>query len=157
MSADDLQVASPIGALTLRAAGNALIAIDFGATPRTESSAPPQPVLPAAAEQLAAYFAGELRQFDLPLQPVGTPFQSAVWKALQCVPYGETVTYGELARRLGKPGAARAVGRANARNPQPIVVPCHRVIGADGTLTGYAGGLAVKHALLDLEAASSHV
>jgi methylated-DNA-[protein]-cysteine S-methyltransferase len=119
----------------------------------TNTAAQVKAVLRAAAEQLAAYFAGELREFTLPLRPAGTPFQMAVWRALKRVPYGETVSYGELARRLGRPGAARAVGRANALNPLPVIVPCHRVIGADGALTGYAGGLCIKRALLDLEAA----
>ena len=98
----------------------------------------------------------ELRTFDLPLRPTGTPFQLNVWEALRRIPYGETVTYGELARRIGRPPAARAVGSANHHNPLPIVVPCHRVIGADGTLTGYAGGLVVKRALLALEAGQPH-
>ena len=114
-----------------------------------------RPVLEAAAEQLAAYFAGELREFDLPLRPAAHRSSWPCGRLLRRIPYGETVSYGELARRLGRPGAARAIGRANALNPLPIIVPCHRVIGADGTLTGYAGGLSVKRALLDLEAAAS--
>jgi methylated-DNA-[protein]-cysteine S-methyltransferase len=105
----------------------------------------------AVAEQLDAYFAGELTRFDLPLHAHGTPFERRVWDALVEIPYGETVSYGELARELGHPGAARAVGRANALNPIAIIVPCHRVIGANGKLTGYAGGLDVKRRLLDLE------
>ena len=102
--------------------------------------------------QLEAYFAGELRKFDLALAPEGTPFQRNVWSALSEIPYGGTVSYGELARRLGKATSPRAVGAANGRNPIPIVIPCHRVIGADGSLTGFGGGLAIKRRLLDLEA-----
>jgi methylated-DNA-[protein]-cysteine S-methyltransferase len=106
-----------------------------------------------AIGQLEAYFAGELRRFNLRLAPEGTPFQRAVWNALLTIPYGETISYGELARRVGNPRASRAVGAANGRNPLPIVVPCHRVIGNDGTLTGYGGGLPIKEALLALERA----
>lgn len=101
--------------------------------------------------QLRRYFAGKLRRFDVPLDLRGTPFQVAVWKALRTIPYGRTASYGEIARRIGKPGAARAVGGANNRNPIGIVVPCHRVIGSSGDLTGYAAGLKVKRALLRLE------
>ena len=107
-----------------------------------------------AGEQLAAYFAGERLEFDLPLDACGTPFQRRVWQALTEIPYGGTSTYGEIARRLGRPRAARAVGGANHRNPLPVVVPCHRVIGAGGSLTGYAGGLRIKRFLLELEAGS---
>lgn len=110
------------------------------------------PVLVAAAEQLAAYFAGDLEVFDLPLAPVGTPFQLRVWGQLRTIPYGSTATYGDIAARLGLTGhGARAVGLANGRNPIAIVVPCHRVVGAGGSLTGYAGGIDRKRALLDLE------
>jgi methylated-DNA-[protein]-cysteine S-methyltransferase len=105
-----------------------------------------------AREQLEAYFAGRLREFDLELAPVGTPFQLRVWAALREIPYGETTSYGALAARLGKPGAARAVGLANGRNPISVIVPCHRVIGADGTLTGFGGGLDRKRTLLAHEA-----
>ena len=101
--------------------------------------------------QLAEYFAGERDRFDLELAPVGTDFQKRVWNDLLDIPAGETRTYSEIASRLGRPGAARAVGRANATNPIPIVVPCHRVVGANGTLTGYAGGLPAKQNLLVLE------
>ena len=107
--------------------------------------------LAAARGQLTEYFAGERTAFELPLRPAGGPFQLRVWEALQAIPYGETTSYGALARALGAPGAARAVGAANGANPIAIVVPCHRVIGASGALTGYAGGLACKRALLDLE------
>jgi methylated-DNA-[protein]-cysteine S-methyltransferase len=105
-----------------------------------------------AIGQLEAYFEGERREFDLPLAPEGTPFQREVWEMLRKIPYGETVSYGELARRLERPGSSRAVGAANGRNPIPIVIPCHRVVGADGSLTGFGGGLEVKRRLLALEA-----
>lgn len=108
-----------------------------------------------AIGQLQAYFAGTLKRFELPLAAEGTPFQNEVWRALLDIPYGETLSYGELAERLGKPGAARAVGLANGRNPLPIVVPCHRVIGSDGSLTGYGGGIDIKRALLDHERRNS--
>ena len=107
--------------------------------------------LPGLQEQLAAYLAGELRAFDVALAPLGTPFQLEVWAALRRVPYGTTTTYGALAAAIGRPSAVRAVGAANGRNPVGIVVPCHRVVGADGSLTGYAGGLDRKRFLLDLE------
>ena len=105
-----------------------------------------------AGSQLDAYWNGELFDFDLPLAPAGTPFQQKVWNALRTIPYGRTASYGEIARKIGSPTASRAVGAANGRNPIAIVVPCHRVIGANGTLTGYAGGLDMKRSLLDLEA-----
>jgi methylated-DNA-[protein]-cysteine S-methyltransferase len=122
-----------------------------------------QPPLPAAArrddaafnsarEQLAEYFAGERTEFDLALRMEGSPFQREVWRALQRIGYGQTLSYGELARRIGRPHASRAVGLANGRNPISIVVPCHRVVGSSGALTGYGGGLERKRFLLDLEA-----
>ena len=104
-----------------------------------------------ACEQLAEYFAGERRQFELPLKPAGTAFQLLVWKELTRIPLGSTITYSELARRISNPAAVRAVGRTNGLNPISIIVPCHRVVGADGKLTGYAGGLEKKSWLLDLE------
>ena len=104
-----------------------------------------------AIDQLRAYFEGEIQSFELPLAPEGTSFQQRVWKALQAIPCGETLTYGEIARRIGRPTASRAVGAANGQNPLPIVIPCHRVIGANGKLTGYAGGLTIKKTLLDHE------
>jgi methylated-DNA-[protein]-cysteine S-methyltransferase len=105
----------------------------------------------AAREQLAAYFAGERTDFDLPVTATGTPFQHEVWQALTEIPYGTTWSYGELARHIGKPAAVRAVGLANGRNHVSIVVPCHRVVGANGSLTGYGGGIERKRFLLDLE------
>ena len=125
---------------------------------------PKKPIAPDAAweerahpfaelrEQLAAYFAGRRQDFDIPLKTVGSPFQRRVWDALREIPYGETQSYGRLASRIGVPGSPRAVGVANARNPICVIVPCHRVIGADGSLTGFAGGLERKRLLLDLEA-----
>ena len=101
--------------------------------------------------QLRAYFAGKLEKFDIPLAPEGTPFQLKVWKELCEIPYGETISYGELACRVGNPRAARAVGLANGANPIPIVIPCHRVVGSNGKLTGYGGGLPIKEKLLALE------
>jgi methylated-DNA-[protein]-cysteine S-methyltransferase len=101
--------------------------------------------------QLNAYFAGESKVFDVPLRPTGTPFQLKVWAALQEIPYGRTVSYGWIAKRIGRPNAVRAVGGANGRNPISIIIPCHRVIGSNGTLTGYGGGLDVKQRLLRLE------
>lgn len=104
-----------------------------------------------AGTQLREYFAGERREFDLPLKPAGTEFQQAVWQALQNIPYGQTASYGEVARAVGRPKAVRAVGGANHKNPIVVIIPCHRVIGADGSLTGYGSGLPVKQKLLRLE------
>jgi len=105
----------------------------------------------AARTQLTRYFGGEAVTFDLPLRPLGTPFQERVWEALQTIPYGETVSYGEIARQLNPPSSPRAVGGANGRNPIAVIIPCHRVIGGTGALVGYTGGLAIKRALLALE------
>ena len=115
--------------------------------------APDAAPFPLLRRQLAEYFAGERTAFELPLAPAGTPFQRGVWDALLAIPYGETRSYGELAAAVGKPGAARAVGRANHDNPIGVVIPCHRVIGAGGSLTGYAGGVERKRYLLELEGA----
>lgn len=109
------------------------------------------PLLKEAVRQLDSYFAGELKEFTLPLSPEGTEFMKRVWAALCDIPYGKTATYKDIAEKIGSPKAARAVGLANNRNPIPIIIPCHRVIGADGSLTGYAGGLDMKQKLLDLE------
>lgn len=140
-------IETPIGPLTLQADEAAVTAIRFGAGVAQDAS----PLLDAAEAQLREYFAGARRTFDLPLAPRGTAFQQRVWAALRAIPYGETRTYGELAAAIGSPNASRAVGKANHHNPIPIVIPCHRVIGANGTLTGYAGGLEVKRKLLALE------
>lgn len=150
---------SPIGPLTLVAEGGRLIGL-YMAVPGHEPDAvtlgvpatgSAEPVLAAAGRQLADYFAGSLTSFDLPVALAGTEFQQAVWAALQAIPYGATISYGELARRIGQPSASRAVGLANGKNPVAIVVPCHRVIGADGSLTGYGGGVGRKRFLLALE------
>jgi len=110
---------------------------------------------PRVREQLDAYFEGKLTIFDVPLAPRGTDFQQRVWQELTHIPCGETISYGELARRIGSPNASRAVGLANSRNPISIIVPCHRVVGANGKMTGYAGGISSKEALLKLEASHS--
>jgi methylated-DNA-[protein]-cysteine S-methyltransferase len=110
------------------------------------------PVLEEAARQLRAYFAGALYRFDLPLAPRGTPFQLRVWQAVESVPYGETRSYRDIAERIGSPKSVRAVGAANGANPLPLVIPCHRIVGAGGALTGFGGGLPLKRRLLELEA-----
>jgi methylated-DNA-[protein]-cysteine S-methyltransferase len=145
-------VDSPIGPLGLVASDDALSAVLFdGRRVRPEGRSP---VLTEAAHQLDAYFDGDLVTFDLPLELHGTEFQRRCWLALATIPYGQTVSYGEQARRLGLGSdAARAVGAANGRNPLPIVLPCHRVLGADGSLTGFGGGLPVKRFLLEHEGA----
>ena len=139
---------SPLGFLTVTEENRAITALSFGGDRETS---PPTPLLQEAYRQLTAYFSGTRRTFDLPLSPRGTPFQTAVWQALCAIPYGETRTYGEIAAAVGKPSACRAVGMANHNNPIPIFIPCHRVIGRNGTLTGYAGGLERKGKLLHLE------
>ena len=145
-----LRLASPLGPLRLVSDGAALTAVAFDGTAPDESGAS-DGVLDAARRQLGAYFDGAPDAFDLPLRLEGTPFQRRVWAALLEVSHGTTVSYGALAARIGEPGAARAVGAANGQNPLAIVVPCHRVVGAGGALTGYAGGLDRKRALLGLE------
>jgi len=142
---------SPVGPLVLTSDGTALTGVLFGAELDPTWSTEPCAVLDRAAAQLDEYFAGERTEFDLPLEPAGTPFQRSTWLALREIPYAETINYGQLALRVGNPKASRAVGLANGRNPISIVVPCHRVIGADGSLTGYGGGLDRKRLLLDLE------
>jgi methylated-DNA-[protein]-cysteine S-methyltransferase len=142
---------SPVGPLVLTSDGTALTGVLFDAEVDPTWSAEPCTVLDRAAAQLGEYFAGERTEFDLPLEPAGTPFQRSTWLALREIPYAETINYGQLALRVGNPKASRAVGLANGRNPISIVVPCHRVIGADGSLTGYGGGLDRKRLLLDLE------
>jgi len=148
---------SPVGPLLLAGDGAGLRCVHFQAGPRPLQPpaawrADPAPFA-AVCGQLREYFSGARRTFRLPLAPQGTPFQLAVWEALREIPYGETLSYGTLAQQLGLPGGARAVGLANGSNPLPIVVPCHRVIGADGSLTGFGGGLGIKRALLSLEGA----
>jgi methylated-DNA-[protein]-cysteine S-methyltransferase len=144
--------ATPVGRLTLIAQDGALSGIYFpdhrGAPSLEAVSDPLDPILRAACDQLDQYFAGTRFSFDLPLAAAGAPFQRRVWSQLRAIPLGQTRSYGAVARELGVPGAGRAVGAANARNPISIVVPCHRVIGSDGSPTGYAGGLAAKEWLL---------
>lgn len=152
---------TPIGTLVLAADGEGLRHIEFpsnrhpvdraGWMPGAEGAA--AEILAITAQQLREYFDGTRRDFDLPLMPRGTDFQIKVWQTLAAIPFGATWSYGELARSIGKPDAMRAVGAANGRNPLPIVLPCHRVIGADGSLTGFGGGLPTKEALLRLEGA----
>ena len=138
-----------LGKLTLVSTDNGLAPIHFGSrVPRVVLDAESNRVTIRQVEQ---YFQGKRTKFDFPLDLDGTPFQLAVWKELLNIPYGQTRTYGEIAKRLGKPGAARAVGMANHDNRIPIVVPCHRVVGHDGSLTGYAGGLHIKQQLLRIE------
>ncbi len=148
---------SPIGRLLLAGdeAGIRLISFPTGSRTRGVERGWRQDDAPFAetTRQLAAYFARELTEFDLPLAPQGTPFQLSVWEALRRIPYGETVSYGALAKSIGRPRASRAVGAANGANPLPIVVPCHRVIGSTGHLTGFGGGIDTKIALLALEGA----
>jgi O-6-methylguanine DNA methyltransferase len=146
---------SPLGPLLLAAEDGALTLLWMSPLPERETGgadARDRAVLAAAGEQLEAYFAGDLTAFDLPLAPRGTTFQQRVWSALVEIPFGETISYGALAMRLGRPGAARAVGLANGSNPISIIIPCHRVIGSDGRLTGYGGGIDRKAWLLDHEA-----
>jgi methylated-DNA-[protein]-cysteine S-methyltransferase len=147
---------SPVGPLLLLARGDALVGLYFdnaaaAKTPRPEWVRDDERLRSATA-QLAEYFAGRRTTFDLPLAPHGTPFQRAVWGELLRIPFGETTTYGAIARALGKPAASRAVGGANHENPISIVIPCHRVIGADGSMTGYGGHVSRKRQLLALEA-----
>jgi methylated-DNA-[protein]-cysteine S-methyltransferase len=145
---------TPVGPLMLTTDGSALTGLHFGEHPVPGDRDDAHPVLRAAAAQLAEFFAGERKAFDMPLAPTGTEFQMRVWEQLRLIPYGTTISYGELARRVGNPAASRAVGLANGRNPIAIVVPCHRVIGANGALTGFGGGMDAKKTLLDLEAAT---
>jgi methylated-DNA-[protein]-cysteine S-methyltransferase len=151
--------ASPLGELVLTASDTALTGVYF--PPLRERAGwleddgygPAGPVLARTRQQLTEYFGGARTAFDLPLDPPGTPFQRQVWDALRAIPYGVTTSYSELARRLGDPRATRAVGAANGKNPIPIIVPCHRVIGAHGELTGFGGGLDRKRWLLEHEGA----
>lgn len=141
----------PVGAITLAASDQALLWLKFGIREYPGAEPGANPVLEATARQLREYFAGDRRTFDLPLAPIGTDFQRRVWDALCAIPYGETCSYGALAQAIGNPKAARAVGMANNRNPISIIIPCHRVIGANGALVGYGSGLPIKETLLRLE------
>lgn len=150
---------SPLGSMTLAASAQGLCGVWFDGQanqpdPQQWQHNPSHPVLQAACTQLAAYFAAQAARFSLPLDvSLGTPFQQSVWERLRAIPYGVTQSYGEIARYLGQPAASRAVGAAVGRNPLSIIVPCHRVVGSNGALTGYAGGLERKIALLQLEKA----
>jgi methylated-DNA-[protein]-cysteine S-methyltransferase len=151
------EIDSPVGPLLVAADAAGLRFIHFQAATRRKPEASwrrDPSAFRALASQLGEYFRRERRTFDLPLAPRGTAFQLATWRALATIPYGETISYAELARRVGRPAASRAVGAANGANPLPIVVPCHRVIGKDGSLTGFGGGIGTKRALLELEGAS---
>lgn len=153
------KLASPFGELTLVAKDDALAAVLWpddrpGRVKLGEmTEVPDHPVLVEAAAQLSDYFAGKRTMFDLPLSFSGTEMQRAVWAALLTIPFGETRSYADVARQIGRPTAVRAVGAANGRNPISIIAPCHRVVGSDGSLTGFAGGLAAKETLLALEGA----
>lgn len=149
---------STVGPLLLTSDGVALTGLypaTHRARPSTNGFSRRDGFFTGVRDQLDAYFAGRLTRFDVPLAPAGTPFQRQVWSALQEIPFGATVTYGELAARLGRPSASRAVGLANGKNPVSLIIPCHRVVGASGKLTGYAGGLELKARLLELEASVS--
>jgi methylated-DNA-[protein]-cysteine S-methyltransferase len=148
-------VSSPLGPVRITVVAGEVTEVHLGADAEDEIAAREprdQAVLDRAAEQLGEYFAGTRRVFDLPLARTGTPFQRGVWARLDAIPFGARRSYGDLAKELGSPGASRAVGAANGKNPIAIVVPCHRVIGSDGSLTGYAGGEDRKRWLLDHEA-----
>mgnify|MGYP001420781433 CR=1 FL=1 len=153
------RIDSPIGPLTLAGTETALQhlrMVDQTNEPDRSDWTRDDAAFPAAVEQLEAYFAGELTEFDLALELIGTAFQRRVWAALRGIPYGQTASYGEIAEQIGSPGAARAVGLANGHNPISIIVPCHRVVGANGNLTGYGGGIDRKRFLLELEHKHSH-
>ena len=155
------EMESPVGKLKLVASANALIAVLWQRErPNRVKLAmlqhdPQQPILIETERQLGEYFAGTRNQFDLPLEPAGTEFQKKVWRALREIPFGQTRSYLELAKSIGSAKAVRAVGAANGKNPLSIVVPCHRIVGANGALTGFAGGLKAKAKLLALEARRS--
>jgi methylated-DNA-[protein]-cysteine S-methyltransferase len=143
-------VASPMGPLTVASTEKGIAAIHFGNN-LPEGAVTDPSANQETVEQLMEYFEGKRTQFDLQLDVEGTPFQKAVWSELLRIPYGETRTYGEIAKAIGRPGAARAVGMANHDNPIAVVIPCHRVVGRDGSLTGYAGGVHLKAQLLSIE------
>jgi len=150
------RIDSPVGTLLLAASDAGLHVLDFAASahPRPREAGWQEgrhPILTQAKRQLNEYFAQKRRAFDVPLDPQGTPFQREVWMALAMIPYGSTISYAEQARRIGRPRATRAVGAANGRNPISIILPCHRVVGANGALTGYGGGVWIKAFLLRLE------
>jgi methylated-DNA-[protein]-cysteine S-methyltransferase len=145
------RIESPVGPLTLVGDASGFCELAFGNKAPQPDWIKDETQLAEPVRQLGAYFSGDLEAFELSLTPKGTPFQLQVWEHLCDIPYGETISYGELARRIGNPNASRAVGLANGSNPIAIIVPCHRVIGSDGKLTGYGGGLPIKEKLLALE------
>jgi methylated-DNA-[protein]-cysteine S-methyltransferase len=147
-------VPGPIGLLRLVSDGTAITELEMLDASPSDGDTGACPVLEQAIAELEEYFAGKRRKFDVPLKPKGTEFQQRVWTQLQGIPYGQTISYRELATRVGDPKAVRAVGMANGRNPIGLIIPCHRVIGADGSLVGYSGGLDRKKALLALEQGS---
>jgi len=158
LSVAQIRCSTPVGELTLTASSTALTGVYFPTSRHGPPPPPPvgesvsaSPILARTRQQLEEYFAGSRTTFDLPLEAVGSPFEQRVWDELRRIPFGTTVSYGDLARRVGDPAASRAVGLANARNPIPIIVPCHRVIGVRGDLTGYGGGLDRKLWLLEHE------
>lgn len=142
---------TPFGTMAAGEENDALVRVYLPGQPMPRLMPHKTPLLERAEVQILEYLDGKRQVFDLPLSPAGTPFQQKVWKALQEIPYGRVESYGSLAARINCPGGARAVGMANNRNPLPILIPCHRVVGAKGQLTGYAGGLELKRALLELE------
>lgn len=146
-----LEMNTPIGRLTLVANDHALVGVYMENYEVPQATAKTTPLLERAAKQLGEYFAGEREAFDLPLEPQGTAFQRAVWEALTRIPFGQTVSYAHIAKKIGRPNAVRAVGAANGSNPIALIIPCHRVIGSNGALTGYGGGLPRKRWLLGHE------
>lgn len=154
---DWISVDTPFGPMGLVGEEEALTALCLPGRPAPEVPQRETPLLLRARAELLEYCAGGRRAFDLPLAPQGTEFQRQVWRALQSIPYGQTRTYGQIAAALGRPKAVRAVGQANNRNPIPILIPCHRVLGKNRTLTGYGGGLDMKEKLLNLEGAMGYV
>jgi len=142
---------SPYGIITIESDANAITSIKTESNVKPKGKKTADKLTDKAAKQLEEYFTGKRKTFDIPLNPSGTPFQLSVWKALEAIPYGETRSYKEIAEAIGNPNACRAVGLANNRNPIWIIIPCHRVIGANGALTGYGGGLDMKQELLSLE------
>ena len=140
---------SPLGPITITESDGAITAIVFGGSPDTYPA--PTPIIADTLRQLEEYFDGFRREFDLPLSPIGTAFQKAVWNALLTIPYGKTCSYSDIAMQIGRPKAVRAVAQAIGRNPISIIIPCHRVVGKDGSLTGYQWGIPIKEALLKIE------
>ena len=150
---DILRFDTPLGPMALEEEGGTIVRLHLPGQPVPPSPGRETPLLCRGRQELLEYLAGERRDFDLPLHPRGTPFQRRVWQVLGDIPYGQTRTYAQIARAVDSPRGFRAVGMANHRNPIPILIPCHRVVGSGGTLTGYAGGLELKKALLALEGA----